>query len=170
MSIVRIGISDCSVSSDPEANLHTCALGSCIAVAIADPARKVGGLLHFMLPDSAIERAKSDLNPYMFADTGIAAMLRQLAALRADRRRLVIWLAGGAQLLNDSSLFQIGRKNHAAALELLGRAGLRIDGEAVGGNVSRSVRLQVATGRFFIREGAGREWELTPQATIGRRS
>ncbi len=49
----------------------TYALGSCIAVAMHDPVAKVAGLLHYMLPESAIDAAKAQQNPFMFADTGI---------------------------------------------------------------------------------------------------
>ena len=52
-----VGVGDCKVSADPQSELVTYALGSCIAVSIWDPVSKVGGLLHFMLPDSAVDRA-----------------------------------------------------------------------------------------------------------------
>ena len=54
---VVVGVADCHVTSDPANVLVTYALGSCIAVAIYDPVARVGGLLHFMLPEGAGRRA-----------------------------------------------------------------------------------------------------------------
>jgi chemotaxis protein CheD len=70
-----VGISDCKVSWETEDLLVTYALGSCIAVAVHDPVAKVGGLLHYMLPDSALDAAKAQQNPFMFADTGIPRLV-----------------------------------------------------------------------------------------------
>lgn len=154
MSTLVVGISDCKISADKDAVLLTYALGSCIAVTIHDPVAGVSGLLHFMLPESAIEPAKAAENPYMFADTGIAGLLKRAREGGANRSRLAVRLAGGAQMLNGHELFQIGRRNYLAAKKLLWKEGLMIAGEAVGGEVSRTVRMEVATGRTFVREGA----------------
>ena len=54
MNII-VGVSDMKVSNDANASLITYSLGSCIGVVIYDPAVKVGGLLHFMLPDSNLD-------------------------------------------------------------------------------------------------------------------
>ena len=51
MRSVVVGISDCKISGDSEDLLITYALGSCIAVILYDPVVKVGGMLHYMLPD-----------------------------------------------------------------------------------------------------------------------
>jgi chemotaxis protein CheD len=153
MNSIVVGISDCKISDDPEAVLLTYALGSCIGVAAHDPVRGVAGLLHFMLPDSTLDEAKARENPCMFADTGIPLLIDQLCARGAERRRLVIRIAGGAQILNGTELFQIGRRNYLAARKLLWKAGILVAAEAVGGEVSRTVRLEVKTGRTFVREG-----------------
>ena len=44
----------------PEDVLITYALGSCVGVAIYDPVARVGGLLHYMLPESAIDPEKGE--------------------------------------------------------------------------------------------------------------
>jgi chemotaxis protein CheD len=153
MNSVIVGISDCKVSSDPDCVLLTYALGSCIAVAIHDPVAEVGGLLHYMLPESTLDQSKAADNPYMFADTGIQTLLQDICDRGAIRRRLVVRIAGGAQIVDGHQLFQIGRRNYLAARKLLWKAGLLVAAEAVGGEVSRTVRLEVKTGRTWVREG-----------------
>ena len=154
MKTLVIGISDCQVSTEPDAELVTYALGSCIAVSVWDPLRRIAGLLHFMLPESNMDAQKAEANPWMFGDTGIERLFKVACEKGADRRRLVVRLAGGAQVLDPQGVFNIGKRNYQAARKLLWRAGIMVHAEEVGGAVSRTVRLQVATGQAWIRSVA----------------
>jgi chemotaxis receptor (MCP) glutamine deamidase CheD len=49
--VVRLGPGEFAVTSDPDTVLMT-VLGSCVAACICDPLAGVGGLNHFMLPES----------------------------------------------------------------------------------------------------------------------
>jgi len=155
-----VGISDCKVTNDSGGVLVTYALGSCIAVALYDPLAKVGGLLHYMLPESSLDRSKAEQNPFMFADTGIPRLLAAVSANGGARNRMLVRLAGGAQVLDSHGVFEIGKRNYLAARKILWKAGVLIGAEAVGGTISRTTRLEVATGRMWIREGGGTEREL----------
>jgi chemotaxis protein CheD len=125
-----------------------------------DPVSKVGGMLHYMLPESLIDAGKAQRNPCMFADTGIPVLLELVKAGGAQPRRMVVRLTGGAQVLDGEGVFQIGKRNYLAARKILWKAGILIAAEAVGGEVSRTVRLEVGTGRMWLREGGGVEREL----------
>jgi len=151
MSWVVIGISDCAVTRNPAESLITYALGSCIAIAIHDRVANVGGLLHFMLPDSSMNRSRAQLNPWMFADTGIPLLFQQAYQRGAEKRRLAVYMLGGAQIMNSQDEFNIGKRNHLAARKILWKAGVVVHGEMVGGNTARTVRLEVGTGRVFWR-------------------
>ena len=161
MSAVVVGVADCRISADPESVLITYALGSCIAVLIHDPVSNVGGLLHFMLPESAIDREKAKQNPYMFADTGIPLLFRSAYREGADKRRLMVYAVGGAQVMDPANVFNIGKRNHLAMRKILWKAGLLVHGEEVGGTASRTVRLEVAGGRVLLR-GAGEDERELP--------
>ena len=130
LSSLIVGISDCKVTRDAEAVLVTYALGSCIAVAMHDPVTKVSGLLHYMLPEAALDTKKAELNPFMFADTGIPGMMQALKAAGGDGRRMVVRLTGGAQVLDSQGVFQIGKRNYLAARRILWKAGILITGES----------------------------------------
>jgi len=156
-----VGVGDCKVSSDPGSEIVTYALGSCIAVAIWDPLSRVGGLLHFMLPESpAGSAAASCDNPYRYADTGTPMLFRGAYHQGADKRRLVVRLAGGASVVDSDGIFNIGKRNYAALRKILWKAGVMVHGEDVGGSNSRTVRLEVGSGRFFIRGPMGEEREM----------
>jgi len=161
MKTVTIGISDCKVSQDVDSVLVTYALGSCIAVALYDPISRAGGLLHFMLPESKLDRDKAAQNPFMFADTGIPLLLRALETVGGNARRMVVRLAGGARVMDSQGVFEIGKRNYLAARRILWKAGVMVRAEAVGGNVSRTTRLELATGRMWVREGGAMERELS---------
>jgi chemotaxis protein CheD len=71
--------------------------------------------------------------------------------MKAEKYRVRICLAGGAQLMDASGYFNIGKRNYDAVSALLGQHGLRVHATEVGGLVSRSVSLNVGTGEVRIR-------------------
>ena len=168
MKQIVVGVADCQVSNQPEAAITTYALGSCIAVAIHDAVAGVGGMLHYMLPESEIDRVKAEQNPYMFADTGIPLLFRAAFQQGADRRRLTVRAAGGAQFLDDKGLFNIGKRNYLALRKILWKAGVILHGELVGGTVSRTVRLEIDSGKLWVREGGTVESEIRACPAIGK--
>jgi chemotaxis protein CheD len=170
VSSLIVGISDCKVTRDADSVLVTYALGSCIAVAMHDPVSKASGLLHYMLPESSIDTKKAEQNPFMFADTGIPRLIDAVKAAGGDGKRMIVRLTGGAQVLDSQGVFQIGKRNYLAARRILWKAGILIAGEAVGGEVSRTTRLEVGTGRLWVREGGGIERELVRNHEPKRRS
>ncbi len=165
MSNLVVGMADCQVSHSGEDVLVTYALGSCIAVAIHDPVAAVGGLLHFMLPESAISPVKAGENPYMFADTGIPLLFRRAYERGAEKRRLTVRIAGGAQVMDQEGVFNIGKRNYLALRKILWKAGVLLHGEDVGGTLSRTVRLEVGSGRFWLRGSGHQEQEMKPART-----
>ena len=161
MEQIIVGVADCRVGDAPDQVLATYALGSCIGLSVYDPKAAVGGLLHYMLPDSAIDPARSRENPYMFADTGIPKLLEQVCGRGASRRRLVAHAAGGASIMDPKAVFDIGKRNYMALRKILWKAGILLAGEAVGGGKSRTIRLEIGSGRLWLQEGAGQK-ELVP--------
>lgn len=163
MKSLVVGISDCKVTRDEDAVLITYALGSCIAVASYDPVARVAGLLHYMLPEASLDAEKARQNPCMFADTGIARLVEAVEQAGGVPRRMKVRLTGGAQVLDNHGTFQIGKRNYLAAKKILWKAGILIAAEAVGGEAPRTTRIEVATGRMWIREGRAAERELGQQ-------
>lgn len=164
MNQLTVGVGDCKVSKAAESVLATYALGSCIAVAIHDPVAAVGGLLHFMLPEAAVNPGKASRNPFLFADTGIPMLFHAAYELGAEKRRLIVRAAGGAQVLDENGMFNIGKRNHLALRKILWKAGLMIYSEEVGGTTYRTVRLEVATGRFWVRGPGTADREMAAPA------
>jgi chemotaxis protein CheD len=137
-------------------------------VAIYDAAVKVAGLLHFMLPESDIDPMKARERPYMFADIGIPLLFRSAYEQGASKQRMLVRVAGGAQVIDDHGVFDIGRRNYLALRKILWKAGVLIHGEQVGGTASRSLRLEVATGTMWLKESGESEHEF-PAPGAGRK-
>ena len=155
-----VGFSDCQWSTDPNQDLVTYELGSSIAVTIFDPSAGVGGMLHFMLPESELNRLQMPGSPSMFADSGIPLLFGQAYKLGADKRNLIVRAVGGAQVLAGREMCTIGKRNHLALRKILWKAGVMAHAELVGGNVNRAARLEMKSGRLLVREAAGPEREL----------
>ncbi len=146
-----IGIGDCKVSKDAAETLITHALGSCIAVLIHDPVAKVAGLLHFMLPEANLDTEKAAKRPYVYADTGIPLLFQNAYQLGAVKPRLHVMVAGGAQMLDPNGTFNIGKRNHLAMRKIFWKAGVIVHKEEIGGTSSRTVSIDVGTGRVQLR-------------------
>lgn len=155
-----IGIADMGIVQDNQGGLITYSLGSCIGVVIFDPVVRVGGLLHYMLPESQIDPVKAQKNPFMFADTGIPLLFKDAYRYGATKNRLVVKIAGGSQILDDSGFFNIGKRNYMALRKILWRNNVLIKAEDVGGQVSRTVRLDLETGKVWLKYSGEGEREL----------
>jgi chemotaxis protein CheD len=146
-----VGIADMKVTNDTNATLVTYSLGSCIGVAIYDPVVKVGGLLHFMLPDSQIDLHKAEKNPWMFADTGVPGLFREAYQLGAEKRRMRVKVVGGAQILDDSGYFNIGKRNCMTLRKIFWKNNVLVNAEEVGGEVNRTVSLEISSGKVWVK-------------------
>ncbi len=154
-----VDIADFQVSRDPRVTLVTYSLGSCIGVTIWDPKVCVGGMIHYMLPESSLSTEKAKARPAMFADTGIPGLFRAAYELGAVKKNLIVKVAGGSQLLDDNGLFNIGKRNYVMLRKIFWKNGVLIDAEDTGGSISRTVRLEIETGRVTIKNRT-REVEL----------
>ncbi len=145
-----VEIADCRVLDDPTAELVTYSLGSCIGVTVWDPVVRVGGMLHFMLPDSRNAPQRIGRNDAMFADTGLPRLFHGAYKLGAVKQRLVVKVAGGSAFFKTTEEMNIGRQNYAMLQHVFARNGIRVDGEHVGDMISRTMRLNVGTGRVTV--------------------
>jgi chemotaxis protein CheD len=155
-----VGVADMVVSNDSSAEIVTYSLGSCLGVTVYDPVKKIGGLLHLMLPDSNIDATKAATAPFMFVDTGVPRLFHAAYNLGADRGRLVIKVAGGAQLLDQQGIFNIGARNFDALQKLLAQNGLKAHAVEVGGLSSRTVRLDLTNGQVSIKTPGAQPYPL----------
>jgi len=153
--IQTVGIAEMKVSDKRDDIIITHALGSCLGIVAYDPVACIGGLLHVMLPLSTIDPVKAERNPYMFVDTGFPKLLMQCLKIGAQKQRLEITVAGGANSNNseENDLFKIGKRNFLILRKLLWKDGLLLKSYDVGGSDSRTMLLEIGTGKVMIKSG-----------------
>lgn len=136
-------------------------LGSCVAIVLLDPDRRVGGLAHVLLPAPG-GGADGGAEPGRYANSAVSVLHARVIAAGGRRERLRGWLVGGATMfanLIPPGLISIGGRNILAAREALDQLGVQLAAEAVGGDAGRSVTLYLATGVVevtTVRHGAQR--------------
>ncbi|SHE88425.1 chemotaxis protein CheD [Marinitoga hydrogenitolerans DSM 16785] len=145
-----IGIGEYFASKTPDI-LVTLGLGSCVGVCIWDKNKKIGGLIHVMLPKSP---GGNVTKPGKYADLGIPLLLENLKKLGGTNYTAKIF--GGAAMFKGSSM-DVGQKNTAAVKEQLKKFSIRIIAEDTGGNRARSIEFNLETGEVMVKKVGGGE-------------
>ncbi|AVX19255.1 chemotaxis protein CheD [Carboxydocella sporoproducens DSM 16521] len=148
---IGVGLGEMHWSRTPNTALVCYGLGSCVGIAAYDPVKKLGAMAHVVLPDSSIMRPGDSV--YKYADTCVPALLAELERLGAERQRLQIKIAGGAQVLAvaGAARMDIGNKNVQAVKEAVRKSGLRISAEDTGGNHGRTLSLFIDSGKVTVK-------------------
>lgn len=152
----RVGVAEYAVVTDGTV-ISTSGLGSCLGVALRDPAAGVTGLAHAMLPT---HRAGRDGDPAKFVDTGVRTMFAAMERSGARVDRTTAKLAGASRMFEFSGSPPVGERNVAVAREVLAALGIRVAGEDVGGANGRSLRFHGDTGRLVVRRADGDEYAV----------
>ena len=162
MNQILLGVGDYGVTNKPGSALKTLALGSCVAVIIMDANTRTIGMDHIALPDSSINQERAKEKPGYFSDTGIVSLLRAMRGVGANvvGPGVIIKLVGGANVMDTNGTFNIGKRNVLAIKKNLWRFKLGPVAEDVGGKISRTVTVDVDTGRVIITSPGRDPWEI----------
>ena len=93
-------------------------LGSCVAACIRDPDSGIGGMNHFMLPDTS-SSPDADSAPARYGTYAMEVLINQLVKLGARRDRLEAKVFGGANVIPGMTQVSVGRRNADFVLEFL---------------------------------------------------
>jgi len=134
-------------------------IGSCVVVAAYAPDSGIGAMAHVMLPGGSRHQDASGRTRY--AEDATQEILRQMATLGAKQARLQVCLVGGGNVLGDGH-DSPGPEIAESLADILGRRGIPIVAEEVGGTQRRSCNLDVARGRVTYAIGDSEQrtlWE-----------
>ena len=159
MSVHTVGIGEWVVCSKTEDHIKTYALGSCLAVIIFDTKIGIAGMIHIALPDSTIDSVKAKTSPGYFADTGLPLMIEEMKKRGSVRANIHVKIVGGASIMDDKGIFDIGKRNLLAVKRILWKSSLGAVGEDTGGEISRTVTVKVGNAETTISSGA-KEWNI----------
>jgi len=140
-----IHIGDVWVSERP--SVVKTVLGSCISVCLRDPTTQIGGMNHFMLPDSADDDASA-----RYGVNAMELLINRCMKKGADRKRLEAKVFGGGHVLKTRVHHaSVPQRNIQFALSFLEDESIPILKQDVGGLAARSVLFFTDSGRVFMK-------------------
>jgi chemotaxis protein CheD len=125
-------------------------LGSCVAACIRDPLIGVGGMNHFMLPESAGAGWDSASSSMRYGNVAMERLINDILKRGGARQRLEIKVFGGGNVMAASS--NIGHRNADFVEEYLAAENLPIAASHLRGNQPRRVHYFPATGKVMMLE------------------
>lgn len=135
------------VTDRPDEMLVT-VLGSCVAACIRDPVAGVGGMNHFMLPESLSGRWGGENAALRYGNHAMAQLIAEILWHEGRLDRLEVKLFGGSAVGGA----RVGEENAAFALRFLQDAGLKVVAQHLGGTLPRAIKFFPVTGRVLMRQ------------------
>ena len=139
--LIHIHQGECRISEDPRVVLTTM-LGSCIAACLRDPIAGVGGMNHFLLPDTEEGDRSASLR---YGANSMELLVNGLLSIGAKRERLEAKLFGGGRMADG--LTDIGEKNTEFAELYLKRERIPLLGGSTRGREARRIQFWPVSGR-----------------------
>jgi chemotaxis protein CheD len=127
-------------------------LGSCVAACIRDPKTGIGGMNHFMLPESGGDLRDVLSSSARYGGYAMEVLLNQLVKLGASRARLEAKVFGGASVLRGFTTVRVGEMNSEFVLDYLRTERIRVVAEDLKGLYPRKVYFFPGSGRVMVRK------------------
>lgn len=128
-------------------------LGSCVAACIRDPAVKIGGMNHFMLPEATADESVAS-QPMRYGVYAMEVLINDILRRGGRRERLEAKVAGGGNVLRGrgAGSATVGERNAAFVLRFLETEGIRVVGQDLELNHARKIYYFPASGRLRVKE------------------
>lgn len=132
-------------------------LGSCVAVTLWHPQRRIGGMCHFLLPSR--RRTPDQVPDGRYGDEALEWMVRAIGKAGTRPNEYVAHLYGGADTLPEGAgvKLNIGERNIEQGWTLIDQHGFQLENVDVGDFIPRTVTLDLATGEVDMRRGMRRQ-------------
>lgn len=132
-----------------KAGLVVTVLGSCVAACIRDPATGIGGMNHFLLPESgAAEQGRSA----RYGAFAMELLINELLSMGAQRSRLEAKVFGGGNVIAGMVTNDVGRRNAEFVDEYLAREGIKVVARDLMGTLPRKVYFFPDTGQVLVKK------------------
>ena len=128
-------------------------LGSCVAITMWHPGRRIGGMCHILLPGHAPLGHAAGFDG-RYAHDALQLFLRELDRYGTRPDEYEVKLFGGADQfpeLGEPVLGDVAGQNIHAALTLLDEHGFVLSTRQVGGTGARRLVFELGTGAVWVR-------------------
>jgi len=138
-----------------ENELITTVLGSCISACICDPISGVGGMNHFMLPETSKDRLRSQSeavvgNATRYGNYAMEHLINVILANGGKRKNLQVKLFGGGKIIPTMS--DVGERNIQFVLEYVDAEALKLLAQDLGDIYPRKVNFYPKTGKVKMKK------------------
>ena len=158
--MILVGIGEIVISNKPGETIKTMALGSCVGIVMLSKKKNVVAMAHVALPDSSINHNLRNNIPGYFADQAVPNLLKELKRFGVSTFDITVKLIGGSSIMDPVGIFNIGKRNVLTIRKLLWNSRLGATVEDVGGNYSRTLWVEIDTGKVFISSPKRGMWEI----------
>lgn len=128
-------------------------LGSCVSACIRDSISGIGGMNHFMLPDSAAADKDSPVSESMrYGTYAMEVLINQLLRNGARRENLEAKIFGGGNVLKSFTTMNVGDRNAIFVRKFLKEERIRVISEDLLDIYPRKVYYFPKTGRVLVKK------------------
>ncbi|MBU3545134.1 chemoreceptor glutamine deamidase CheD [Polynucleobacter sp. MWH-Mekk-B1] len=128
-------------------------LGSCVSACITDIKNGIGGMNHYMLPDSAIHKKDDPSSEMMrYGSYAMEILINEILKNGGRRENLEAKIFGGGNVLHGFNALNIGERNAIFVRKYLMDEGIRITGEDLVESYSRKVYFFPKTAEVFVKK------------------
>lgn len=127
-------------------------LGSCVAACIRDKVSGIGGMNHFMLPDSNRDSSDPTSTSARYGTYAMEMMINQLLKIGARRSNLEAKIFGGGSVIRGLVSANVGARNADFARKYLQTEGIKIISEDLLDVCSRKVYFFPNSGRVLVKK------------------
>jgi len=124
-------------------------LGSCVSACVRDPVARVGGMNHYMLPQSGDGIWDGGPPSTRFGNVAMDRLIAEIVSSGGMRERLEVKLVGGARMFDFE--VDIGERNCRFGLDYLRTIGLAPVAADLRGVQARQVHYMPVDGRLWIK-------------------
>ncbi len=130
-------------------------LGSCVAITLWHPQRRIGGMCHYLLPQRPHRASEPPDGRY--GDEAVQAMVDGMRRWQVRSEEFTAHLYGGADTMPEGAgaKFSVGERNIEIGWSLIDRFGFQLQGVDVGEDIPRTVTLSFSDGEVEMRRGSG---------------
>ncbi|MDP3087350.1 MAG: chemoreceptor glutamine deamidase CheD [Methylotenera sp.] len=128
-------------------------LGSCVSACIRDSVTGIGGMNHFMLPDSAAADKDSPVSESMrYGTYAMEVLINQLLRNGARRENLEAKIFGGGNVLKSFTTMNVGDRNAIFVRKFLKEERIRVTSEDLLDIYPRKVYYFPKSGRVLVKK------------------
>ncbi|WP_392797324.1 chemotaxis protein CheD [Saccharospirillum sp. HFRX-2] len=132
-------------------------LGSCIAITLWNREYALGGMCHFLLPEPGRDAKQRSERPGYYGSQAMAFFERQAALSGLELSAFQAKVFGGGNMFHGierkAGSVDISARNIEWTSKVLAQRNIKVLAQDVGGNVHRTLFMEVWNGDVWVRKG-----------------